>query len=493
MSGVGVTEPTGPASWHFFNSKTHTDVVHYDRAWSGSKELEICPSHVTFDIQPWRLTFGSFAGFLWHMDFTFPLASTLFWMMVGLASSMHAEDWPQWRGPERTGHAVRGARVPSTLPSEPKVVWRIGAGEGFASPVVAAGNVFYFDNQNHKETLHSIDARDAHELWRAVVDNTFTDEQGPPGPRCTPVVEGDRVYAQSGVGELQCLSVADGRCLWHVNFTNDFGSAFLGEDSHVPGAAEHGYTAAPVIVDHRLIACVGGTNSAGIVCFEKTTGKILWKSQADRAAYAAPVIATLAGIRQIVCFTVEGLIGLAVDDGALLWRIPLKTSYGRNCTTPVIVGDWVVAGSYRAGLVGVRVSRAITGLKAERLWVNKEAAMNFSSPVAVGKYVYGLGPQRNLVCVELETGKTVWSKEGYFTTSAEVAHAGLLVLGENILVCTDGGNGILIAANPAECRELGRARICGLNWCNPAYAEGRLYIRDGIKSTGELYCVELSP
>src|SRR5262245_5279500 len=196
-----------------------------------------------------------------------------------------AEDWPQWRGPMRTGQAAEGARVPERLPAEPKVLWRLKVGEGFASPIVAGGKVFHFDNQEGKETLHALKTQDAQELWQAAVYDTFRDAQGPPGPRCTPVVDGERVYAQSGLGELQCLSVADGKRLWHVNFTNDFGSAFLGEDSKIPGAAEHGYTAAPVIIGERLIACVGGTNEAGVVAFEKRTGKILWKSQDDLAAY----------------------------------------------------------------------------------------------------------------------------------------------------------------------------------------------------------------
>ena len=173
------------------------------------------------------------------------------------------------------------------------MVWRFKIGEGFASPVVADGRLFYFDNQAGRETIHAIQASDCRELWSAAVDDVFKDEQGPPGPRCTPVVDGDRLYAQSGLGELQCLSVANGRQLWRVNFRRDFGAAFLGEDSKVPGAAEHGYTASPLVAGARLIACVGGTNGAGIVCFEKHTGKLLWKSQDDLAA-------------QAVCFTVEG-------------------------------------------------------------------------------------------------------------------------------------------------------------------------------------------
>ena len=98
---------------------------------------------------------------------------------------------------------------------------------------------------------------------------------------------------------------------------------------------------------------------------------------------------------------------------------------------------------------------------------------------------------KNLFCVEIPTGKLMWSKEGYFTTSADKAHAAFLVMGKNILVSTDGGELALIAAEPKECREISRAQVCGLNWCNPAYADGKLYLREGIKSTGELLCLDL--
>jgi outer membrane protein assembly factor BamB len=132
-------------------------------------------------------------------------------------------------------------------------------------------------------------------------------------------------------------------------------------------------------------------------------------------------------------------------------------------------------------------------LKAERAWVNKNVPMNFSSPVSVGSHLFGLGPARQIVCLEVETGKLNWSNQGYVTTSAEIAHAYFLVMGENILVCSDDGQLALIAGDPAGCRELGQARVCGKNWCSPAYADGRLYVQDGIKGTGNLYCLKLLP
>jgi hypothetical protein len=119
-----------------------------------------------------------------------------------------------------------------------------------------------------------------------------------------------------------------------------------------------------------------------------------------------------------------------VDDGKLLGRVPFKTSYGRHCATPVAGNDWVLAGSYKAGLIGVKVLPSGAGLKADWIWTNKAMAMNFSSPVLVGRHLYGLGPAKNLFCVEVETGKLAWSKEGYFMTSADVAHASFLGMGQ---------------------------------------------------------------
>jgi len=364
-------------------------------------------------------------------------------------------------------------------------------GEGLASPVIAAGKVFYFDNAGGKETLHVIDAATMRELWRKEIDGTFSDSQGPTGPRCTPVVDGDRVYAQSCKGELQCLSVNDAKVIWRVNYTNDFGAIFVGEKGNIPGAARHGNNGSPVIDGDHLIACVGGTNSAGVVCFDKRTGKVVWKSQNDQAAYAPPVVTTIAGLKQVVCFTAEGLIGLCAQDGKLLWRVPMKTAYARHVTTPVVYEDIVVVASHQIGLIGTKIRKAGGELNAEQAWLSKEAAMNFASPVAMGKHLYGLGPAKNLVCVEIPTGKLMWSKEGHFNTSADKAHASFIVMGKNILTLTDGGLLVLFAADSRAFKEIGRAQVCGMNWCNPAYAEGKLYLRDGIKGAGELLCIHL--
>jgi len=405
-----------------------------------------------------------------------------------LAGFAFGADWAQWRGPDRSGHVPAGIRVPEKLPVSPRVVWRKQIGDGLASPVVSAGRVFYLDNQQGKETVHAADAKTGEEVWSASVDDAFKDGQSVPGPRCTPAADGDRVYVQSCRGEFQCLSVADGKVIWRVNFVKDFGAVFIGESGSAAGASRHGNTGSPVIDGDRIYVAVGG-KGASLVCFDKKSGEVIWKSQNDIPGYAAPIIATIAGVKQIVYFTSEAVVGLDVTGGKLLWRFGVKTSLGRHVTTPVVVNETVMVASFQAGLIGITISKEGDSLKAQRAYGERESSINFSSPVASGGFLYGLGPAKNLICVDTRTGKQSWSKEGALSSSGGQAYASFMVMGQNILILTDDGQLILMAADPKQYREISRAQACGQNWCSPAYADGRLYLRDAR----ELRCLELLP
>ena len=410
---------------------------------------------------------------------------------------VEATDWPQWRGPNRDGHAS-GATNIEKLPVEPAVIWRVKAGPGLASPVVAGKSAIHFDAVDGKETIHALERESGGEIWRRAIDDTFHDLQGPDGPRCTPLIDGDRVYAVSCRGKLVCLSLKDGKEVWTVSYTTDFGAEFIGEKGNVPGAGRHGNNGTPLIVGERLYACAGGEEGAGVVCLDKMTGKVIWKSQNDRAAYAPPMMAKLAGVEQLICFTGEALIGLDPQNGNLFWRRPIKTAFGRHATAPVWNKDEdkdiVVVSSHQAGMIAMQIKRQKNEVTAEEAWISKENAMNFASGVAVGGYLYGLGPRKNLECVDIATGKQTWSKEGYFQTSADKSYGGFVVVGGKILCLTDGGLLVLFGADPEKFEEFGQAQVCGANWCNPAYADGKLYLRDGNKGTGtgEWMCLELA-
>lgn len=400
-------------------------------------------------------------------------------------------DWPQWRGPLRTGHLPAGEKAPASLPAEPKALWRAKVGEGFASPVVAGGKVFLLDNQGGKETLRAFDAANGTELWRGEVDEAVGDKQGPPGPRCTPLVDGDRIYAQSCKGELQCRNVTDGKLLWRKNYVSDFEAVFIGETGQAQGATRHGNTGSPLIDGDWLVTLAGGTNGAGVVALEKRTGKLVWKSQSDQAAYAAPIVANLGGVKQVIAFTCDGLIGLNFAGGKLLWRVPMKTQFSRHVTTPVVVDDLVVVASHTLGLVGTRIAKEGGGFTATEAWVNKDAAINYSSPVVVGKHLYCVGPNKNLICVDVPSGKLAWSQDGVFVSEKNKAVGYFIVMGTNILASTDSGQLVLFAADPKSYREAGRAQVCASTWAGPAYANGRLFHRDGVKTGGDLLCLDL--
>jgi len=417
----------------------------------------------------------------------FPLLSVLSLALPLIGGTLHSADWPQWRGPMRTGFAPAGEPVPAVLPTEPKAVWRIPIGDGFASPIISGGRVFYLDNQDAQEVAHAVDAATGKELWRS--ENIFSSHKDGfgIGPRCTPVADGGRVFVQSAKGEFRCLNASDGKVIWRTNFVDDFGAIYIGEKGKASGASRHGAAGSPIIDGENIIVQVGSVTGASIVAFKKATGEIVWKSGNDQTAYAAPIIATVAGVRQFITFTADSLIGLDPKTGKQLWSVPTPTRLGRNVTTPNVSGDLVVVASHQLGLVATRLTPANGDLIAANAWTNKSMMINFSSPVVVGGHLYGLGPSKNIFCITLKTGEIVWEKTGLIQTSGDRAEATFLIMGKNILMLSDSGELILFAADPAAYHEISRVQACGATWCNPAYADGRLYLRDNR----ELICLQL--
>ncbi len=410
-------------------------------------------------------------------------------LLVVASLTTHAADWPRWRGPGNDGVVPAGQPLPDTLPPTPREHWRVDVTDSLASPIVAGGRVFHLDNRDGRETVHALDAATGRPLWSVGFDDVFQDQQAPPAPRCAPVSDGDRVYVQSCRGQLQCLAAADGRRIWSANYVRDFGAVFMGERGTAVGAARHGYSGAPLVDGARLIAHVGGTNGASVVCFDKLTGQVLWKSQDDGAGYAPPVLATLGGQRQVISFTATAVLGLDAESGALRWRVPVKTQFGRHVTTPVVDGDLVLVSSHTAGLMAIRVSREGDTFSSAPAWTSTENAINMSSFVVVDHHLYGLITGRKLACVDVRTGERKWAQREVFTGSLVKDLIHILVMKDQLLVLTFDGQLLLVAADPKECRVRGSIALCDKTWSAPAYADGRLYFRDART----LRCVQLTP
>ncbi len=369
-----------------------------------------------------------------------------------------AADWPRWRGPDNTGYVPAGEAVPTTLPRKPKLLWEVKLGEGVGSPAVAGGRVFCLDNRDDKETLCAYDLAKGSELWHVTIDDVISDGIGR-GPRGTPVVDGPRVFVQSCRGEFRCLAESDGKLLWRTNFLKDFGAIYVGEKGDAQGAVRHGYTGPPLVDGDRIIVGVGSTHGASVVCFDKNDGRVIWKSQDDVAGYDGPIITTLAGVKQVISFTADGVIGLDAADGKLLWRTRVKTSCSRHITTPVTYDDTVVVSSHEAGLLGFRITADGDGMKAQQAWRSKNLAINVTSPVLVGRSLFGLGPKGKLFCVDIKTGKEGWSKSGVLAGPAN--YISLLVMKDKLLALGDSGKLYLLAADPKACRVISSTKVCG--------------------------------
>lgn len=387
--------------------------------------------------------------------------------------ALHAGDWPQWRGAARDGIAAPDEAPLKALAAEPKAIWRLPIGGGFSAPIVAKGLVLFMDEDGTNEVAHALDEKTGKEKWRTIVSAKFADEWGA-GTRATPFADDGRVYVQSCDGEFQCLGLKDGKPLWRVNFEKDFGVKFVGSKAAEGTASRRGNNGSGLVDGADVIVPVGAVNGGTMVCFDKLTGKMKWKAGEDEAAYSSLQVADLAGVRQVVMFTSDALIGVQRTDGKMLWRFPLKTNAKRHASTPVIHGDHIEVNSHTFGAISIKVSREDGEVKAAKEWLNPQLKINLATPVLVGDHYYSHGPDKDFVCFDAATGKIAWQQKGFGKE-----YSSTLAVGGNLLVLADDGQLTLVKADAGSYQELGRVQVSGRTWSFPAYANGRLLVRDG--------------
>ncbi|MBM3876029.1 MAG: hypothetical protein FJ386_04820 [Verrucomicrobia bacterium] len=408
------------------------------------------------------------------------------------ALAARGSDWPQWRGPSRDGRAVGNALKLDALPREAKTLWTIAVGDGQASPVISGKQVIYLDDQGGQETVHCVNLADGKERWQVKFDQieSWRNTYGA-GPRCTPLVDGDRVYVQSCRGEFRCLSIADGKTIWQTNFEKDWGVTFYGNSgNNHPAAKEtaasrHGNNGSAVVDGDRIFVPVGSPTKGTLVAFNKMTGKVFWAAGTDFAAYSSVVVGNLAGVRQAVHLTADSLMGVDVETGKVLWKIPVKTGAKRHGFTPILAGDTVTIASWSVGMTRLKINKDSGGFTAEPMWKNDTVKPLLATPVLHGDFLFGLGSgtsKTELVCVDFKTGEVRWKQPGFGDYAAFIA------VGDKILVQAQSGELLLMRANPEKFEELGRIQTCGNTWSHPALADSKLLQRDKAK----LFAIELA-
>jgi outer membrane protein assembly factor BamB len=390
-----------------------------------------------------------------------------------ISPTLLAADWPQWRGPARDGVSAETGLLTAWPAGGPRLLWKVPGGGGYSCPAIAGGRLFTLVSRDKDEIVLCLDAKSGKELWTVRSDADRPDDFGS-GPRATPTVDGDRVYTLGASGSLMCLQAADGKSIWSADILKQFSAENL----------RWGVSGSPLVEGDLLIVNSGG-RGASCVAFDKKTGKVVWAGHDDLAGYAAPTAITVDGVRQIVFFTGDAVLGVSPTDGAEHWRIPWKTSYDCNIATPVWSAKdklLFVSSGYDKGCAAVRLAGKAGKVAAEIAWQSRAMRNHHASCVLHDGKLYGFdgnGPAV-LKCLELTTGRTLW-------TDRSIGKGSLMLADGHLIALSEEGELALIAADPAGYKEKARCKpLDSLCWTMPVLSGGRLYLRN----ESEILCLQ---
>jgi outer membrane protein assembly factor BamB len=334
-----------------------------------------------------------------------------------------AADWPQWRGPSRTGVAATAvaARWPQGALTR---AWSIEVGEGHAAPVVAGGRVYVHARVGGDEVVSAHDLASGRALWSQRHPVAYTPMSAAAGhgagPKSTPLLHEGRLYTFGAGGALSCFDAATGRLAWRKDFASRFKDAW----------PLFGVAQSPVAEGGAVIVHAGGSAGSALLALDAATGAERWAFTAHVPAYASPMMATLAGVRQVVTLTEKHVIGVGAADGKLLWSYPFTTAYDQNAITPVVHGDLVIVSGIQKGVTALRIGRAGAALSATPAWTSDAASFYMSSPVLVGGRLVGFSERQKgqVVALDAAGGRLLWAGPGRAGESASVVVAGDVAL-----------------------------------------------------------------
>ncbi len=395
--------------------------------------------------------------------------------MAGAATSLEAEDWPQWRGPERNGVATESALLTQWPEEGPKELWSTTVGTGASSIAVADGRLFTMGNRDDQDHVYCLNAVTGEVLWRHSYACPFDKRMFEGGTTSTPTVDGDRVYTLSYKGDLYCLRAENGEVLWSKDLARDFGAR----------TPQWGFAGSPLVARNLLIVETGAANGS-LLALNKLDGTLVWHAGDAKAAYSSPMLFNNEGNWEAVIFNARGLYGHRLRDGHVQWSYRWKTDYDINATTPIIASNRIfISSGYGTGSAVLDFRKG----RPETLWKSVEFANQLSSSVRSKGHLYGFHGNTGklnsaLRCVEFNTGKVVWSQAGFGTGT-------IILVDRTLVILSEKGELVLAQANPIAYMELARMQVLrGRSWVAPAFANGTLYCRN---NRGDLAAFDLSP
>jgi outer membrane protein assembly factor BamB len=404
-----------------------------------------------------------------------------------------AEDWPQWMGPGRD-NVWRPVGSLAVKPNEtPKQRWSAKVGSGYSGVAVVGDRVFATDfvtTENVKvdnfgrkpfsgtERVLCLNAISGDLLWKYEYPLTTTVSY-PAGPRCTPVVDGDRVYSLGAEGHLACLDIASGQVLWNVELTQAYGAK----------SALWGYAAHPMIDGPRLLT-LAGIKGNQTVALDKMTGKEIWKyGTATEQGYSPPTMIEAAGKRQLILANPNAVNSVNPETGEQYWSVPYEASNGSIIMSPIQVGEYLFVGGYSNRNLMIQLDQTKPGAKV--LW--KDKAKHGMSPVnvqpmAIGSVIYGCDQSGEMMAFEVPSGKRLWETSKPVSERPQGSGTAFVVrYQDRFVLFNESGELIIAEMDAAGYRELSRVKLIKptnnafgreVVWCAPAFANGAIYIRN---------------
>lgn len=427
---------------------------------------------------------GAYPINLFNFSGSFHLSVLLCFLLFKPVSAP-ADDWPQWRGPNRDGISHEKGLLQEWPKDGPKLLWKItNAGSGYSTPSVVGDRLYLLGNEGlENEFVEALSVADGRKVWSAPLGKVGNPKQMPnfPAARSTPTVDGDVLYALGSGGDLACVELAGGKVRWKKNLRKDFGGV----------AGTWAYAESP-LVDGGKVICTPGGAEATMVALDKKTGDLIWKCAApggDQAAYSSAIIVDAAGARQYVQLLQKGLVGINAETGRFLWRYARPTSkFNANIPTPFASGNFIYAAAAGTGGGLARVKPKAGGIEAEEVYFESKFPTASGGVVKVGDYLYGTTGV-TMLCLEFETGKTKWEDRALGAASLCFADGRLYMHGEN-------GEMALVDPSADGYREKGhftppdrpeRKDAMEKAWTHPVVANGRLYLRDH----GRVWCYDI--
>ena len=408
-----------------------------------------------------------------------------------LATIARADDWPQWRGPNRDGTSAETGLIQDWTENPPQLVWMIdGLGRGYASVSVVDGRLYTTGNFDGGQGVVAVDASSGEVLWRKTITAEVPGHKYE-GSRCTPTVDGDRLYVVTSDGEIACLNAADGEIIWKREFQKDWQGRMM---------SGWGFSESP-LVDGDGVLCTPGGRDAMLVCLDKQTGEEVWRAAVPEfqgsggkqgAGYSSIVATEAAGVRQYVQLVGAGVIGVRADDGKFLWGYGRVANGTANIPTPIVTGDYVFASTgYKTGAALLKLSPDGEGIKADEVYfLSADTFQNHHGQMILHDgFIYAGNQHGNgfPICLELETGNVAW---GGKIRGPGGGSAAITLVDEQLIFRYQDGTLALIEATPDEYRLHGTIQPEfqeDRSWAHPVVSGGLLFLREQDK----LMCYDL--